>query len=347
VNGWNEGLEVLRSREFHVVCLPDFFLDHFVRLPAFADATASMLAIHDRGGGNLPGIRQSLASGGNAANTANALAYLGVRAHLVARTSPFGLSFLRETLGRAGVDLTHVRSDGELAITTALEYGHDPRNVMLSDPGSVATFAPEDLDDNARTLIEAADAVLVANWTLARGHGTELAETVLREARRGHALTYFDTGDPSGRSEADRKEVLSRVVRSPDLDVFALNENELRYFGGDGDLHESAARLAKSVTATVDVHTAAFAATWGRQGLATAPTFRVSPVRATGAGDTWNAANLVAHLVHMPPEMRLGFANAAAGLYVSSATGAPPTVPDIVRFLETAHHPSVERARLS
>ncbi|MHB8586573.1 MAG: carbohydrate kinase family protein [Thermoplasmatota archaeon] len=324
--------EALRQREYHVVCLPDFFLDHFVRLPPYSDASTLMKAIHDRGGGNLPVTGQTLVSGGNAANTAKALARLGVRAHLIARTSHFGATLLHETLGRAGVDLSLVRSDGQLAITAALEYGSDPRNVMLSDPGSVATFGPQDLDDNARTLIEAADGVLVANWTLARMHGTALAMEVFRLARKGHALTYFDTGDPSARSPKEVRALLDALAANSDLDVFAMNDNELRFYGGEGEPMDTAARLAKVVHCTIDVHTSKFAATWSTHGHHRVPTFPVTVQRATGAGDVWNAANLVCHMMQVEPEERLRFANACAGLYLAHEVGMPPTLVDALSF---------------
>jgi ribokinase len=328
-----EKLEVLREREFHAVCMPDFFLDHFVPLPAFPEATSAMQRIHDRSGGNLPTAKQQLVAGGNAANTAQALAYLGIRAHLIARTSPLGLAFLKDTLGRSGVDLSNVRADGDLAITTALEYGKDPRNVMLSFAGSVAQVTAEDLDDNARTLIEAADAVLVANWAQMRDHGTDFAAAVFRHARRGRALTYFDSADPSGRPPADLAALFDRVIGSSDLDVFAMNENELRYFGGPGDLLEEGARLAKRLTATLDVHTASAAATWAKGRHAVVPTFKVTPLRATGAGDVWNAANLAGYLADLEPAERLRLANGAAGFYIANPEHKPPTFNQIHELL--------------
>lgn len=330
-------LAAMPERPPHVVAMPDFFLDHFVPMPPFPSAVEAMTAIHARGGGNLHGGGQSIQAGGNAANTAHALARLGVRVHLVARTSPFGLAYLRETLGRAGVDLQQIRSDGRLASTVALEFQPGPRNVMLSDAGSVAEYGPADLDDNVRTLIEGADAVLLANWSQTHRFGTELAEAVLKEARRGRALTYVDTGDPASR-RADIPDFLSRIASSPSLDVFAMNESELRIFG-DGDVAgeeailATGARLAKRMSATLDVHTAEFAATWGPRGDARVATRRIRPLRATGAGDAWNAGNLLGYALGLTPGERLDVANAVAGLYLAAAHGLPPTLSEVVRAL--------------
>lgn len=334
-----ERLRRLDAAHYHVVAMPDFFLDHFVKVPAWDIVTPTWEAVRRRGGGNVPTPGQHFQAGGNAANTAQALARLGVRTHLVAKTSPFGRAVLHETLGQQGVDLRHVKTDGHLSITTAIEFQEDrPANLMLSDPGSVAHFGPDDLDANDWTLVEAADLVLVANWSLNR-RGTALVEAVARAARKAGTRTMVDTGDPSHRA-ADLDELRQRVVALPDLDVFALNENELRQLTGhalgEGDEERDAgARLhALRPHGTLDLHTARFAASWTPDGRAWVPTFRVEPLRVTGAGDAWNAGNVLGHLAGLAPEERLTLANAVAGLYVSGKEGLAPTLDEVARFVE-------------
>lgn len=334
-------LRSLDPAGLHVVTLPDFFLDHFVPLPRWRETLPKWEGVHGRGGGNVPTPGQHFAPGGNAANTALGLARLGVRTHLVARTSAFGKAYLDHTLGRHGVDLRHVRSDGNLSVTTALEFHEDrPANVMLSDPGSVAQFGPESLDANDWTLFDAADLVLIANWSQNR-LGTALVETVARAARKANTLVMLDTGDPSARA-ADIPELLSRLVPLPELDVFALNENELRLLAGRAlrageeevatarDLHERS-----RAQNTTDLHTARMAATFSRRGEAVVPTFRVEPLRVTGAGDSWNAGNIVGHLAGLDAAERLLLANAVAALYISGKEGIAPTLGEVVRFLES------------
>ncbi|HWH08502.1 MAG TPA: carbohydrate kinase family protein, partial [Candidatus Thermoplasmatota archaeon] len=228
-------LRDLDAARYHVVTLPDFFLDHFVRVPPWAQAEPLWRAVHQRGGGNVPTPGQHFQPGGNAANTALALARLGVRVHLVTRTSAFGKAYLEQTMGRMGVDLRYVRGDGHLAVTTALEFQEDrPANVMLSDPGSVAQYGPEELDANDWTLLEAADLVLLANWSQNR-RGTALVEAVCRAASAAGTMTMLDTGDPSVRgpdAEAGLAELRERLLPMGNLDVYALNENELRQLVG-------------------------------------------------------------------------------------------------------------------
>ena len=264
-------LRALDTGALHVVTLPDFFLDHFVTLPAWSTVVPEWQAIHARGGGNILTPGQHFQPGGNAANTALGLARLGVRTHLVTRTSAFGKSYLEHTLGRHGVDMRHVRADGQLSVTTALEF-HEarPSNVMLSDSGSVAQFGPDSLDANDWTLLEAADLVLIANWSQNRS-GTALVEAVARAARKAGRRSMLDTGDPSSR-HGDLHELHERLIPLAELDIYALNENELRQVAGralaDGREEVEAARALarKRPDATLDLHTARMAATFSPEG---------------------------------------------------------------------------------
>lgn len=312
----------------HVVTLPDFFVDHFVRAPKWDVAVPAWKAVHARGGGNVPTPGQHFHPGGNAANTALALARLGARVHFVGRTSPFGKAYLEATLGRMGVDLKHVRDDGDLAITTAIEFQEErPANVMLSDPGSVAQYGPEELTANDWTLVEAADFVLVANWSQNR-RGSSLVEKVSVKAR----MTMVDAGDPSMRGEEGLAELRTRILPLESLDVFALNENELRQLTGADSL--DAARSLRSVGA-LDLHTADLAASFTRDGEAVARTFRVDPIRVTGAGDSWNAGNILGYLLGFEAEDRLVLANAVAGLYVGGKQVVAPTLDEVASFLDS------------
>jgi len=334
-----ERLRGLDAAAFHVVTLPDFFLDHFVPLPAWDRVVPAWQGVHARGGGNVITPGQHFQAGGNAANSALALARLGVRAHLVTRTSPFGKAYLEQTLGRQGVDLRHARADGELSITTALEFHEGrPSNVMLSDSGSVARFGPESLDANDWTLLEAADLVLVSNWSQDR-LGTALVEAVCRAARKAKTRTMLDTGDVSSRL-ADIPELLARVLPLEELDVYALNENELRLLTGralaSGAEEVAAARALRETRGegALDLHTARFAATFGPDGEAVVPTFRVEPLRVTGAGDAWNAGSILGQLAAVDPAERLLLANAVAALYVSGKEGLAPTLADVIAWLD-------------
>lgn len=347
----SERLASVDPARFHVVTLPDFFLDHFVRVPSWSNAVPVWEAVHARGGGNVPTPGQHFQAGGNAANTALALARLGVRVHLITRTSPFGRVYLEQTLGRSGVDIHHVKSDGTLAVTTAIEFQDArPANLMLSDPGSVAQYGPEELDANDWTLLEAADLVLLANWSQNQ-RGTALVTEVARRARAANTLSMLDTGDPSVRaagSAAALRDLREHVLPLADLDVYALNENELRQvvardLQGAEDERMAARELAAMRGAgTLDLHTARFAASYEDGAEALVPTFRVEPLRVTGAGDSWNAGDILGRLAGLDAESRLMLANAVAGLYVSGKDGLAPRLTDVISFLANA--PALNRA---
>ena len=61
--------------------------------------------------------------------------------------------------------------------------------------------------------------------------------------------------------------------------------------------------------------------------------FQVQPKFVTGAGDVWDAANLLGYLARLKPIERLLFANAAASLYVGNPHGIPPTMDQVLSFI--------------
>lgn len=331
-------LREARPEQFEVTCLPDFFLDILVPMAPWQVARDQMGAIADRRGGNLATPPHRISQGGNAANTALALARLGVRSRLIAATSPLGEAFARTFLEPHGVDLTRLRSDGELSSTVALEFGPERRNVMLSHPGSVADFSADDLTNADWAVIEDSDAVLASNWVLNRA-GTGLAARVLERAHRAGSMTYFDSGDPSSRAP-EVPQLFSTVLTAPFVDVVGCNENELGFFAAAaGDvrsttLHDRARSVKKEVRGTLDVHTRDLALTLTKDGQhAEASPPPLEGRRATGAGDAWNAGNLLGHLLKLAPRDRLLLANAVATAYVTRAEPLHPTLDEVADLL--------------
>jgi sugar/nucleoside kinase (ribokinase family) len=321
----------------HVVMLPDFFVDHFVSLQSVEHTCSAVKHIAVQGGGNLPGFPQRITQGGNAANTALALARLGMSSHLICRTDAIGMHFLQYFLGKNNVDLSGVKTDGTLAITTALEFKQDQANVMVGDPGSVADFNGDLLNDYDHELISSADLVGVTNWNLNR-FGTSLASYVFTLAKKQNVRTFFDSGDPSPRTQ-DIPELLSKVVTNPQLDIFGLNENELRYYTNSKattqqDLVTAAETLKKKTTARLDLHTSQFACSLGTPPTIVPTSPLATMYRVTGAGDAWNAANLFADLLGFAVDERLFFANIFAGMYISSPQPIHPTIDMVINSIK-------------
>jgi sugar/nucleoside kinase (ribokinase family) len=321
----------------HVVMLPDFFVDHFIHLENIEKTCADIKTVAAQGGGNLPGITQCIHQGGNAANTALALARLGISAHLICRTDTLGLHLLHYFLGKNRVDLSGVKTDGELAMTAALEIKKNQSNVMLGDPGSVAKFNFELLDEHDHELIAGANLVGVVNWNL-NSYGTELASKVFTLAKKNNVKTYFDSGDPSPR-KADIPDLMNKVLANPLLDIFGLNENELRYYSNrtftiQEEMVTAARELKKKIHARLDLHTSQFSGSFQTTPMIV-PTIKLPTIyRYTGAGDAWNAGNIFAELFEFEDDERLLFANMFAGQYISSPDPTHPTLDMVLNSIK-------------
>ncbi len=339
------------SKKIIVVIMPDFFLDRLITLEQtpseFASAVADVTA---RKGGSIDGVRQRDIRGGNAVNTASALATLGVKVLPIVCTSKLGLQWANYYLKPLGVDTSHIKIVAKASLTTALELagGQGNANVMLRDLGSLANFGPADLTEEDHEAIRSADYVCVFNWAGTRKHGTELAEKVFREVHfDGKGRTYFDTADPNPNHEGI-PELMDRVLKTEQVDVLSLNENEaityasyLKFETGEEknqqrlDAHalESARALAKRLSARIDLHTTIFSATLTASRELVVPAFRISPLRVTGAGDAWNAGNVFGYGNGFSDEERLILANAVSACYLTDPEGEHPTRERLIRFL--------------
>jgi sugar/nucleoside kinase (ribokinase family) len=342
-------LQRAKPQRFKVVVMPDFFVDRFVTFPGDARLfTRKIEEVVSHFGGNIHGIKQMELRGGNAANTASALAKLGAVVSPIIKTGQLGLNLLDFYLKPLGVDLSHVKVKGETALTTALEFMHNDRkvNVMMGDLGSLPSFGQKDLDEADLHLLKEADYACVFNWAPLK-LGTELAETVFNYVKtEGKAKTYYDTGDPSPNKKNIPK-LVERVLSSENLDFLSVNENEASQYASQADskaknqhkkidrlsvAKECARILARHVPARVDLHTSAFAGSFKKDDEVIVPSFNVNPLRTTGAGDAWNAGNILGDALRLPDSCRLTLANAVAAFYISSSSAEHPSLPKIMDF---------------
>jgi len=325
-----------KLKELHVVLIPDFFVDHFLFLDELESTFTKLKDIYQQGGGNLPGIKQKIHQGGNAANTALSLAKLGIKSHLICKTSEFGLDLLKYFLGRNNVDLSGVKTNGELAITTALEFGEKHTNVMIGDPGSVADFTFETLDEKDLELISNSEMLCVLNWNLNK-NGTKLAKEAFRFAKQKNVKTFFDTGDPSPRKN-DISELIKNVLTENNLDILALNENELSHYTNtqtysDQEMVQSAMQLKNKINARIDLHTSRFSCTINKKTTIVPTQKTLHKKRATGAGDAWNAGDIFSELLNFEDDERLLFSNSIAEYYISSPTPIHPNLEEISGYI--------------
>jgi sugar/nucleoside kinase (ribokinase family) len=337
-------------QEINVVVMPDFFLDRLINLNCDAKNFSIMLEkVAKRNGGSIDGIQQVDLKGGNAVNTASALFALDVKVTPIVCTSELGLKLIRFYLKSREVDLSHVKIFDNASITTAMELNEKGKvNVMLRDVGALADFGPQDLDNEDFEAIENADYVCVFNWAGTRRFGTELAETIFRSVKTvGKGKTYCDTADPTTNEEKIPK-LMKKVLQSKNVDILSLNENEAICYASqlndkteklaktskfDDLAKESARILASRLSARIDLHAGSFSATFTKEGETIVPAFKVPVLRVTGAGDAWNAGNILGDAHGLSDEHRLALANAVAAYYISSPKGKHPTRKELVQLI--------------
>jgi sugar/nucleoside kinase (ribokinase family) len=337
-------------KELNVVVMPDFFLDRLINLQWNVEATyENVKDVAERKGGSLDGIPQMDIRGGNAINTASALARLGVNVTPIICTDKFGLHLIKFYIKSRRVNFSHIKILDKPSITTAMEFKiKDGRvNVMLRDLGALANFGPHHLTDEDFSAIENADYVCLFNWAGTRNFGTELAETVFRHVKaKGKGKTYYDTADPNPNKEKI-PELVKKVLQGKHIDILSVNENEAVCYASqingkveklrkslrfDELAMESARILASQLSARIDLHTTEFSATFTRKGEKVVPAFKVPVLRATGAGDAWTAGNILGDAHGLSDSCRLALANAVAAYYISNPYGMHPTRRQLINF---------------
>lgn len=357
-NDYFENLKsFLRSdlKEIRVVVMPDFFVDRIVALDLnLRDFSKRLENVVKSEGGSIDGVKQIELRGGNAINTASALGALGASVTPIVATDKLGLELIRYYFASYKAELSHIKIFNEPSITTALELETQAgkANVMLRDVGALADFGPRHLNADDFEAIKNADYVCVFNWAGTKRFGTELAQTVFQRAKtRGTSKTYYDTADP--RPNEKKIPQLTKMLKGRNIDILSVNENEAICYAsqlkakirkprescGFEELARLAARfLAKHLSARVDLHTTKFSATFTKKTENIVPAFKVPVLRVTGAGDAWNAGNILGDANGLPDASRLALANAVAAYYISNLGGTHATREQLIRFCEELEH---------
>jgi sugar/nucleoside kinase (ribokinase family) len=303
-----------------------------------------------RKGGSADGVKQTDLRGGNAINVASGLAALGAKVTPVVCTNKFGFQQICHHFRQYKVNTSHVKIFRKASITTALEFKTESgkANVMLRDVGSLADFGAGDLTEKDCALIENSDYVCLFNWAGTLRFGTELATAVFRRVKTsGKGKTYYGTADPAP-NKPKIPQLIENVLKSSNVDILSLNENEALNYASilDPDtfkrreksfrdlIFDAVEVLSKHVQARVDLHTKDLSVTNTGKITVTVPAFNVNALRATGAGDAWDAGNIFGDGNGLSEECRLTLANAVAACYLASPEGIHPTRRKIVEFLK-------------
>ena len=324
-----------------VVVLNDFFLDRIIRIPSL-DILYTQILEKSTLGGSIRGISQTDLKGGNATNVAYALARLGCPVSLITIADKTCSHILEDTFsGFSNVSLFII--DGKPGRTTSLEFNNAGNivNIMISDLGDNANFGPEKLGMKEQDAIKNADAVIVTNWA-SNEKGTELSQFAFSQSMS--SSHFLDPADIQTRPK-EFKDALNKLANH--LDSLFVNENEcnilLKQLGldaisGENETRKLVLELSKRCSISVDLHTSTGSYWSNGKEVESVKSFKVQPKFVTGAGDVWDAANILGYIANLNPLQRLVFANATASLYVSNPLGIPPTMNEVLSFVEGNIH---------
>jgi ribokinase len=332
--------------------MPDFFVDRIVTLNSLEEFYETLTKKVNFGGGSLRNIPTSERKGGNAVNIVYCLAKLGVR-----RTTLFtvadetGSAMLKTVYSKFGDKVNLVIAEGKHGRTTGLEFLHGTGkkgNVMLNDAGDNEFFGTDKINSEGHfRILEDADAVLVVNWG-SNLKGKELAQFAF--AKSPNSFHFIDPADIELRRDEFR-DFLKEI--SNDVDALALNENEANSLGKSmgmnsllpagnynvEDVKNAAKQISSRTGINIDLHTRIGAAWSNGKDIEFASAFQVEPKTLTGAGDSWDSANIVGYLSDkngkkLSTKERLTFANGFASLYVSNPKAEPPSMVETLELLE-------------
>lgn len=303
-----------------IVCFGDLLID-FV-------PTESGLAFAD-----LPTFKP--APGGAAANVAVGLARLGVRSAFLGKVGDeaFG-HLLVDTLRREGVDVEHVRIDGNartaLAFVTLTKEG-ERDFLFYRHPSADMLFTPDEVDVNA---IQQARIFHFDSISLAAEQPRETALFAADQAAKAGKLISYDVNLrlPLWDSEASAKGGIREGLKR--ADIVKLSDDELAFLTGDTDPSMIRSRLwhdgLKLVVLSLG-QKGCIAMTEGAEHLV--PSLPVSVVDTTGAGDGF-VAGLLSGVASDPTVIDHNgaitelcrFAN-AVGALTATGRGAIPSLP--------------------
>jgi ribokinase len=327
-----------------IVVMPDFFVDRIIRLESKEKLFEALAEKAKRGGGSIRGVRTADVKGGNAVNVAYCLAKLGVKVSLFTVADEIGATMIRQAFSQFGDRATLRISTGKSGLTTAFEFPHEDTkvNVMVSDIGDNDNFGPEKIgSESDRAILKNADGVMITNWA-SNKKGTELAEFAFRNSPS--AFHFIDPADIETRKQ-DFRDSLAKLASM--TDCLSINENECNSladalgisspFGGSfgaSEITAAAKTIAEKVGISTDLHTKVGSAWSNGKESAFVHAIKVEARTLTGAGDSWDAADILGYLAGLDPHERLLFANCCASLYVRDPQGEPPVMNKVFELLE-------------
>ena len=291
----------------HVVVIGSANTDMVVKVPRIPAPGETVL-----------GGRFVMAAGGKGANQAVAAARLGARVTFVGRLGRdmFGQQ-TEENLRREAIDTSFLVWDAAAPSGIALiMVSADGENSIAVAPGANGELTPADVDCAEPAIASANVVLLQLEVPLAA------VERAVELAARHRVRTILNP--------APAAPVPDELLRH--IDLLTPNEHEARLLSGIDASAKAGAEAA--ARALMGRGVGALAITLGHRGALVAeggkvemvPSFPVTPVDTTGAGDAFNGALAVVWGQGRPLVEAVRYANAAAAL-ATTVMGAQPSMP--------------------
>jgi ribokinase len=332
-----------------IVVMHDFSIDRIIRLKSIDELLNPLFEKTSFEASSIVKGITSMADikGGNAINIAYCLAKLGLNVTLFTIADQTGSAILRKIFSQFENRVTLCIANGRHGLTTAIEFpneeGHKV-NILLSDVGDNSDFGPERIScQQYLDILANANAVAVVNWAT-NLKGNQLAEYAFKMSPK--ALRFLAPADIKTRNKEFRDH-LKEIAGI--LDILSINENECNWLAkaiGCGILlHEasynkddvrSAAKIIANKTGirNVDLHTRIGSAWSDGNESVFSPSFKCEVKTMTGAGDSWESADIVGYLAGLNAKERLSFCNMYASLYVSNPHSEPSTMEELLRSIK-------------
>ena len=305
--------------------LADVFIDRIVKVPDLDKLVTDAKAKSAVGGGSIRGIKQTEIVGGNATNIAYALVKFGSETELFA----IGDEFTRRLLDLRFQEFDNIKINmlkGKPGFTIALETDHNnDSNIMISDVGGIEKFNGIDITTNYLKIIEESDIVIISNWA-SNLEGNQLVNEIFSAAK--DSIKLLDFADLST-STSRLQGLMDNMKNNKIIDMISLNENECQILGKFLGLKNISAKYTineiktmatdiSSILGTIiDIHTPIGSCSASNGDVEFVESFPVKPMILTGAGDVWNAINILGLKKELSTINRLNLANAAAASYIS------------------------------
>jgi sugar/nucleoside kinase (ribokinase family) len=268
--------------------------------------------------------------GSSSAICAAGLARLGARVDFLGKVgADTHGDFATEQLRLLGVGTGHVIHDAaaRTGVTISLTYLHD--RALVTVPGCIPDLQLEDIDTS---ILRHYSHLHVGSYFLQRGLQAGLPE-LFRRARRAGLTVSLDVGfDPYEGWGDDNLMAVLRLV-----DIFLPNDVEARQIARVDDTEAALWQLAKAARLVVVKCGPSGALALHEGQIIHSPAFLIDVVDTTGAGDSFNAGFIHAHVFQgLPLQEALRFANACGALSATGVggTAAQPTLEQVRAFLE-------------